>query len=69
MTATRREAEILAALSERYEIRALSEESCTFQVTVDDALYPDEAVVRLASVLDKIDRDWQKHLGWPKAQA
>ena len=62
-------AEILAALIERYEIEALSEEGRTFRVTVDDALYPDEAVVRLASVLDEIDRDWQQHLGWPKAQA
>ena len=62
-------AQILAALTERYEITALGEESRRFQVTVDDAVYPDEAVVRLASVLDELDREWQQHLGWPKVQA
>ncbi len=27
---------------------------------VDDAVYPDEAVVRLASIMDEIDADWQQ---------
>lgn len=61
-------AEIVAALRERYEITALGSGSRRFEVLIDDAVYPDEAVVRLASVLDEIDPDWVKHIRWPKVQ-
>lgn len=61
--------EILAALGEHYEISALGEDRRLLQVVVDDAVFPDEAVVRLASVLDGIDQDWVLHIRWPKVQA
>lgn len=61
--------EIIAALGERYEVSAFGESGRQFQVVVDNAVFPDEAVVRLASVLDGIDQDWVRHLRWPKVQA
>jgi hypothetical protein len=33
---------------------------------IDDARFPDEAVVRLASSLDEIDPNWQERFAWPK---
>lgn len=62
-------AEILAVIGRRYEITALGNESRQFEVLIDDAVFPDEAVVRLASVLDEIDHDWVRHIRWPKVQA
>ncbi|MBN9621927.1 MAG: hypothetical protein J0H06_03080 [Actinobacteria bacterium] len=38
-----------------------------FRVVVDDAFESDEAVVRLASQLDEIDPEWQRHLSWPRS--
>ncbi len=61
--------EILAVLGKRYEVTALGNESRQFEVLIDDAVFPDEAVVRLASVLDEIDHDWVRHIRWPKVQA
>jgi hypothetical protein len=61
--------EILAALGRRDEVSPTGESGREFQVIVDNAVFPDEAVVRLASVLDGIDEDWVRHLRWPKAQA
>ena len=74
--------EILAVLGKRYEVTALGNESRQFGVLFDydgtlvplaphpsDAVFPDEAVVRLASVLDEIDHDWVRHIRWPKVQA
>lgn len=64
----RRSLEIVGALAKRYEITPFGEGGQCFEVTVDDAVFSDEAVVRLASVLDQIDRDWQLYVEWPKAQ-
>lgn len=59
-------AKILIALGELYEVAGLGETS-TCEVTVDDALFADEAVVKVATALDAINRDWEEHLSWPKA--
>lgn len=58
--------EIIAALGERYEVT--DPETGVVEVLVDDAVYPDEAVVRLASIMDEIDADWQWLISWPKAK-
>lgn len=58
-------AKILDALSERYELMSLSDDGRLFRVVVDDALGPDEAVVRLVMALDEIDRDWERRFAWP----
>lgn len=60
-------AKILIALGELYEVTGLGETS-TCEVTVDDAVFADEAVVRVATALDTINPDWEQHLCWPKAQ-
>ena len=52
-------------LTARYEVQAVDQEELLYRVTVDDARFPDEAVVRLASVLDGIDGDWQGCFSWP----
>lgn len=62
-------ADVIDALSERYETESVGEAGHLLRVTVDDARFPDEAVVRLASVLDEIDRDWASRLSWPKVTA
>lgn len=53
---------ILASLSNRYELEALDGGGCRFGVFVDEASFPHEAVVRMASQLDEIDPAWQLHL-------
>lgn len=58
---------VIEALSERYEVEAIDQAHLRFRVAVDDARFPDEAVVRLACVLDEIDPDWQERFAWPKA--
>ncbi len=60
---------VIEALSERYEVEALDQTQLLFRVMVDDARFPDEAVVRLASSLDEIDPNWQERFTWPKADA
>lgn len=57
----------LGALAQRCEVDALDEDGLRFRVVVDDAYDPDEAVVRLASILDEIDRGWEGSFDWPKA--
>lgn len=61
-----RGAEIIAALGERYEVT--DSQTGVIEVLVDDAVYPDEAVVRLASIMDGIDSDWQWLISWPRAK-
>lgn len=58
--------EIIAALGKRYAIS--DPDGGVVEVLVDDAVYPDEAVVRLASIMDEIDSDWQWLLSWPRAK-
>jgi hypothetical protein len=58
---------ILSGLSDRYEVGDLDGTAERFRVVVDDAFESDEAVVRLASQLDEIDPDWQRHLSWPRS--
>lgn len=60
-------AEILSALAKRYEVSLANEDGLEYRVVLDDAYDPDEAVVRLASVLDGIDRGWEDRFGWPEA--
>lgn len=62
-------ARIIEAVGERYDVTPIAEEPLLARVLVDDALYPDEAVVRLASVLDRIDGDWESRIGWPRSVA
>ena len=62
------EGEILSALANHYEVSLLAEgDGLRHRVVVDDAYDPDEAVVRLASTLDKIDHGWEDHFAWPEA--
>jgi hypothetical protein len=63
-----REDKVIEALGARYEIEALDQEQRQFRVVVDDTRFPDEAVVRLAGVLDEIEADWPERFAWPKAQ-
>lgn len=58
--------EIIAALGKRYAIS--DPDGGVVEVLVGDAVYPDEAVVRLASIMDEIDPDWQWLISWPKAK-
>ena len=58
--------EIIAALRKRYEVT--DPDGRGVEVLVGDAVYPDEAVVRLASIMDEIDPDWQWLISWPKAK-
>lgn len=57
----------LDTLSERYELETLNGESLLFCVTIDDAQFPHEAVVKLARALDEIDPSWQERFSWPTA--
>lgn len=59
-------ADLLGVLAKRHQLLALDQERLRFRVTVDDARFPDEAVVQLACELDEIDSGWQDHLAWPK---
>lgn len=58
---------IIAELSDRYVVGDLDGVGKRFRVVVDDAFESDEAVVRLASQLDEIDPEWQRHLSWPRS--
>jgi hypothetical protein len=58
----------LKALAQRYELAALDEDESLFRVAIADSRFPQEAVVKLASTLDEIDRDWQDYLGWPQVE-
>ncbi len=58
--------EIIAALAERYEVT--DRDGGIVEVLVDNAVYSDEAVVRLASIMDEIDADWQWQISWPRAK-
>ena len=58
--------EIIEALASRYEVT--DPDGGAVEVVVDDAVYPDEAVVRLASLMDAIDADWQWLISWPRAK-
>lgn len=60
-------AEILSTLAKRYEVSLANEDGFEYRVVLDDAYDPDEAVVRLASVLDGIDQGWEDRFGWPEA--
>jgi hypothetical protein len=60
-------AEILSTLEKRYELSPADEDGLQYRVVIDDAYDPDEAVVRLASVLDGIDGGWENRFGWPEA--
>lgn len=55
------------ALEQRCEVNALDKDGLRFRVMVDDVYDPDEAVARLASILDEIDRGWEGRFDWPKA--
>jgi hypothetical protein len=61
--------EVIEALSERYEVEALDPAQLLLRVKVNDARFVDEAVVRLACVLDEIDPDWQERFAWPKGSS
>lgn len=56
---------MIKSLAERYETLALDQQGL-FRVRVDDARFPDEAVVRLASVLDELDSAWSESFAWPR---
>ena len=57
----------VARFRERYQVT--DSEAGVIEVVVDDAVYPDEAVVRLASIMDGIDSDWQWLISWPRGLA
>jgi hypothetical protein len=58
---------VIEVLSERYEVEVLDEAQLLHRIVIDDARFPDEAVVRLASSLDEIDPNWQECFAWPQA--
>lgn len=60
---------IITELGKCYEIIDLNSSGGSFKVVIDDAFEQDEAIVRLASALDDIDLDWQRHLSWPRSQS
>ena len=60
-------AETLSALAKRYEVSLAEEDGLKYRVVIDDAYDPDEAVVRLATVLDEIDQGWESRFEWPRA--
>ena len=66
--ATERGDKTIEALAERYSVESL-EPGLQFQVMVEDARFPHEAVVRLASVLDEIDPDWPECFAWPTSMS
>ena len=63
--ATERGDKMIEALAGRYSVETLDEARLQYRVMVDDARFPHEAVVRLASVLDRIDPDWAGCFAWP----
>ena len=67
--ATERGDKTIEALAERYSVETLDEARLQYRVMVDDARFPHEAVVRLASVLDEIDNDWPECFGWPTSMS
>jgi hypothetical protein len=62
-----REDRVIEVLTERYEVEALDQ--VRYRIVVDDARFADEAVVRLACLLDEIDPNWQERFAWPEANA
>jgi hypothetical protein len=58
--------EILEALAERYVVTTTEAAPEVARVVVAGIDDPDEAAVRLASILDDIDAGWEKRLTWPR---
>jgi len=67
--ATERGDKMVEALADRYSVESLDQAGLQFQVMVEDARFPHEAVVRLASVLDEIDPDWAGFFAWPTSMS
>jgi hypothetical protein len=61
--------ELIEALTNHYAVESLGEARLQFRVVVDDARFPHEAVVRLASVLDEVDPDWPGCFAWPTSMS
>jgi hypothetical protein len=67
--ATERGDKTIEALVDRYSVETLDEARLQYRVMVDDARFPHEAVVRLATVLDEIDPDWPGCFSWPMSMS
>jgi len=63
------EDKVIEVLTKRYEVEALDQAQLQYRIVVDDARFADEAVVRLACLLDEIDPNWQENFVWPKANS
>lgn len=62
-----REAErIIKVIGDQYEVARRGE---VVEVIVDDVRFPDEAVVRLALLMDDIEPDWQSVISWPRTKS
>ncbi|MBS1895422.1 MAG: hypothetical protein JST59_29330 [Actinobacteria bacterium] len=62
-----RSREAVVALGALFEVTDVDGDGRRFEVILGHCSYADEAVVRLASELDDIDRDWQLYLSWPRS--
>ncbi|MCB0859292.1 MAG: hypothetical protein KDB54_01395 [Solirubrobacterales bacterium] len=57
--------QIIATIRESYEV---VRHGSTVEVLVEDVRFPDEAVVRLALMLDDAHPDWQRLVSWPRTK-
>jgi len=55
---------IIRQVGSHYEVTRIDKAA---DVLMQDVEFPDEAVVRLALLLDEIDSDWQHSISWPRA--
>jgi hypothetical protein len=58
--------QIIRAIGDHYEVVRRGEVA---EVIVDDVRFPDEAVVRLALLMDDIEPDWQRVISWPSTKS
>ncbi|HKF81919.1 MAG TPA: hypothetical protein VKB23_03020 [Solirubrobacterales bacterium] len=59
--------EVIEAIRERYDVQLVNQDGPVYRVNIDDARFPHEAVITLASRLDEIDMAWGERFAWPKA--
>ncbi|MFN8142407.1 MAG: hypothetical protein U0R29_08770 [Solirubrobacterales bacterium] len=58
--------QIIKVIGDQYEVVRNGD---VVEVIVDDVRFPDEAVVRLALLLDDIEPDWQSVISWPRTKS
>lgn len=58
--------QIIKAVGDHYEVVRSGKVA---EVIVEDVRFPDEAVVRLALLMDDIEPDWQRVISWPSTKS